>query len=255
MVIGHLGGIVVLMAINTTERSEITGYGMTLDALIPFILVFSAVYREILLIVVKSGRRPGAGGMTFLAGGWVTFRKVVRVIRRIVIRRMASEAGIGGVVVVAVVTIHTGDCGMRPVQNPERIVDRERSRLPVRRSSVAHRAIRRQVQGNVVGVGTRVVIRCMTARAGVRRVGIIAVVTGVTIVGDGNMRSGKRIIYTMVKRGRHPGRLAVASGAIGRELRSRVVRIRGRIVIRRVTAKAVGRRIVVIPVVTRGTAR
>ena len=45
----------------------------------------------------------------------------------------------------------------------------------------------------------------VTAIAGVGRIGVIAVVTGIAVVRNRNMRSCERINGIVVKRGRHPG--------------------------------------------------
>ena len=50
--VSQLTGIVMLVAINATELAEITGYGVTLNAVIPLALVLSTENREIKIVMV-----------------------------------------------------------------------------------------------------------------------------------------------------------------------------------------------------------
>lgn len=84
-------------------------------------------------------------------------------------------------------------------------MDRETGRGPTRGSRVAHGAIRRKHQGKVVRVGTSVVIRCVTACASIRGIVVIPMVTSITIVGNGDVRSSEWINCVVVKIGRYPG--------------------------------------------------
>ena len=67
----------------------------------------------------------------------------------------------------------------------------------------------------------------MATIARIRRIGIIALVTGIAIVGDGHVRSCKRINGIVVESRWRPGCFAVTSSAIRWELSSCVVRCRG----------------------------
>ena len=171
-----------------------------------------------------------------------------------VIHVVTAVASIGGVVVIAVVTgraIARDRC-VGPVQRIVVVVDRESGGFPAWRGGVAHGAIRGDVERHVVRVGALVVIRVVTAVAGVRGVGEIAVVTRVAIAGNGNMRARERINGVVIESGRRPACLCVAQRAIRRELRSGVIGIGRLVVIRVVTAVAGVGRIVVIAVVTSG---
>ena len=70
---------------------------------------------------------------------------------------------------------------------------------------MASRTIRRELSRRVVRVGRLVVIGCVTARAGVRGIGIIAVVTGVAIIGNGGVRTVQRVKTVVVEGRRRPG--------------------------------------------------
>ncbi len=105
----------------------------------------------------------------------------------------------------------------------------------------------------MVRVGTGIVIGRMTTCAGVGGVGIVAVVAGVAITGNGYVCACKRIDRVVVEGRRRPGSLAMAIGATGRELRCRVVRVGRSSVVRRVASVAGIGCIVVIAVVASRT--
>ena len=56
----------------------------------------------------------------------------------------------------------------------------------------------------MVGIGALVVIRRMATGTGIRRIGVIAVVTGIAIIGNGCVRSGQRIKTIVVECRRRP---------------------------------------------------
>ena len=89
----------------------------------------------------------------------------------------------------------------------------------------------RYTQCLVIGIHTLTIIFRMAARTGVRGVGIIALVTGITIIGNRNMCSRKWIEAVVIKGGWSPGILSMTAFAIGWELRCGVVRIIGLVVI------------------------
>ena len=90
----------------------------------------------------------------------------------------------------------------------------------------------------------------MATIARIRRIGIIALVTGIAIVGDGHVRSCERINRIVVKCRWRPSDLCVASGTFRWELSRCVVRI-GRSCIIAVVATVAGvGRCIVIAVVT-----
>ena len=297
---------------------------MTVDTLIPFIFMRSAIYREIHVIVIKSRRYPGCFAVAILASRRESGRSVIWVVRLVVFRLVATDAGIWGIIIVSVVagiaivgngsmrtiqgiktvvvesrrypscfavaagavcgqllrgvvgvgslvvianmTAHTGIRSvivipvmasgavigydsMRAVQGVIIVVDRKGGRRPTGVCGMATRAIRRNGQGHVVRVGALVVIRRMAACAGVRRVCIIAVVTNITIIRDGGMRSRERIKTIVVQCRRYPGRFAVAAGAVRRELLGGVVGVGCLVVIADMATRAGIRGVIVIPIV------
>lgn len=118
VVVQHVCGVVVLMAINTAERGE-TPTDVTLGALSPFIFVLAAIDGEIHVVVVKGGRLPCGLRMAVIAGGREARRLVVGVVRTIIVRSVAAEAGVRRVrVVPADVALRTVvlDGGVRTVQ-------------------------------------------------------------------------------------------------------------------------------------------
>ena len=120
------------------------------------------------------------------------------------------------------------------------------------RFGMAALAIRRELRSSMVGVRRLVVITGMAAKAGVRRVIIIAVVAGVTIIRYGRMSSSDRINTIVIKSRRYPSRFGMAALAIRRELRSSMVGARRLVVIIGVAACTSIRRVVIIPVVAGG---
>ena len=146
---------------------------------------------------------------------------MVRIARAVVIRLVAAHTSVRSVVIVSVVagSAIVGNSCVCPVQSIIIVVNRERSRLPTGGGRVAHGAIRRDIQRNVIGVGCPIEIRSVTTRAGIRRiVEVPSYMTKGTVVGDGYMRSRERINLVMViSRGR-PSCFRVAKGTICREL-------------------------------------
>ena len=128
-------------------------------------------------------------------------------------------------------------------------MNRETRRLPPRRCRVAHGTIRRDIQSDVVRIGCLIKIRGVTTRASVRRIRVISLVAGVTIVRNRHVRPSEGVNGIVVKSRWCPGRFTVASGAIRWELSGSVVRIGGRVVVGRVTTRAGVWRSIVIAVV------
>ena len=102
-------------------------------------------------------------------------------------------------------------------------------------------------------VDTLVVIRRMATCTGVRSIGVIAVMTGFTIIGNGNVRPGKRVEGGVIKCGRYPGRFRMATLTISRELCSRMVRICCQVVVFAVAPKAGVGGIIKIAIMTSST--
>ena len=90
----------------------------------------------------------------------------------------------------------------------------------------------------------------MATIAGIRRGGIVTLVTSIAIIRNRNVRACKRINGVVIKRGWRPGSLRVACGTFRWELSRCVVRIRRGGVIAIVTTIAGIRRIGIVAVVT-----
>jgi hypothetical protein len=226
---------------------------MTIYTGTPFAIVFSAINREVLRIVVESGWRPGRFRVT---GSTIVGKlqgRVVGVRCTGIIGCVTTVAGIWRGVVVAIVASGAvvGDGRVCPVQRIIIVVYRECRRFPARRGRVTHRTIRWEVQRHVVRIGSLVEIRAVTAVTSIRRIGIIPVVTRVAIAGNRNVCARERINSTVVKRRRYPGCFRVARGAICGELRSSVVGGRRVGIIGRMTTVAGIRRGIVVAVVAR----
>lgn len=117
-----------------------------------------------------------------------------------------------------------------------------------RRFIVAQGAIRREACRGVIGVVAAVVVGGMAAIAGGWRVGVIAVVTGRTIVGNGRMGSIQWPVVVVDGEGRrHPLRRGgVTHVAVRGNGQRHVVRVHTGIIGRQVAALATGRRVAVV---------
>ena len=136
--------------------------------------------------------------------------------RCVVVCIVAAVAGVGCVGIVSVVTGSTvvGNGCVGSVQGVIIAVNRESCGFPARRCGVAHRAIRREIECYVVGVGRLTKIGRMASVAGIGRVGVIAVVTGVAVAGNRNVRACEWINGIVVKSRGRPGCFGMAGGAI-----------------------------------------
>ena len=78
-------------------------------------------------------------------------------------------------------------------------------------------AIGRKLQLDVIGVGGLIIVLGVASVAGIRRIVIIPVVAGYTVVGDGGMGPVEGIVVVVNgKSGRHPAGLgSVAAAAVG----------------------------------------
>ena len=92
----------------------------------------------------------------------------------------------------------------------------------------------------------------MATRAGIGRVGVIAVVAGVAVIGDGRVRAGQRVNAVVIKRRRYPSRLAVTNSAVGGELLGGVIGIGRLVVVVGVATRTGVGRVVVVAVVAGG---
>jgi hypothetical protein len=107
------------------------------------------------------------------------------------------------------------------------------------RLRVASGTLRWELGRCVVRIGRSRVIRIVATIAGIRRIGIIAVVTSVAIVGNRHVRAYEWVNRIVIKSRWRPGGLCVASGALRWELGRCVVRI-GRSRVIRIVATIAG---------------
>lgn len=112
---------------------------------------------------------------------------------------MAPVTSVGGVGVVALVANITvaGYCGVGTIQGVKSIVVK-RSRRPGC-FAVATGTIRGELSGCVIRVGRGRVVTVVAAVTGVGRIGIIPVVAGIAIIGNGCVRAIQRIKSVVVK--------------------------------------------------------
>lgn len=141
---------------------------------------------------------------------WKLIGGVVWVSHSIVICCMTTITSVWRVIVVSVVAGRTIICdwSMCPVQCIIIVVYWEGSRFPSRGSRVTGSAIQRNIQCPVIGVGSTIIIRCMTCRTLGRGTCIPGSVTLDAICGK--VRSGQGKIGCVVVKDivRIPGRVA-----------------------------------------------
>ena len=110
-----------------------------------------------------------------------------------------------------------------------------------------------QAKGCVVRICRSVVIWRVAAGAGIRGVGVIALMAGSTIVCNGCMGAGKRIYSGMVEIRWCPCCLRMTGFAGVGEVRSQMVRICRLIILIRMATKALVRTVCVISLMAGGT--
>ena len=179
-------GFGIGMAVGAGEFCKIGRIGMAIHTLAPFTVVGTTVNWEILPVVIKSSGHPGCFAVATGAVRRELRRRVVGIGGLVVIGGVAARAGIRCIVVVAVVAGRAvvGHCCVRTVQRMVIVVDGKGGRHPVH-IGVASRTVSRDAERVVIGVGRLVVIRCVAARTGIGRVVIVAVVTGIAVIGNG----------------------------------------------------------------------
>ena len=80
---------------------------MTIAALVPLVIMLTAVDGKIKIIVIECRGFPPVVGMTQLAIGRELCGLMIRVIRLVIIIAVASETGIGCCIVIPFMTIET----------------------------------------------------------------------------------------------------------------------------------------------------
>ena len=118
-------------------------------------------------IVIKRRWSPGRFAVAGSTIGWELGRNVAWIGSSIVIRGVTPCTSIRCTVVIPVVADSTviGNHRVCPVQRVIVVVDRESGRRPARSRGMAHRAIGRKAQGNVIGVQRQIKIGGMAGRA------------------------------------------------------------------------------------------
>src|SRR5690606_34860381 len=117
----HTRVIVIRLALHVTSRTGKervgTRRGMAFRTLVPHARVRPGVDGEILVVVVKRGRRPGTLVVTRGAVRGELCLHVIRVGRHVIVLLVTSRAGVWRIGVVAVVTRYAvvGDQRVRPI--------------------------------------------------------------------------------------------------------------------------------------------
>lgn len=166
-----------------------------------------------------------------LARRWESSRYVVRIVRGLVLGFVARVA-IGwqrGVVVVHM-AVRARDFGVRAHQRENCVVVVERGRLP-RGSAVAHIALLRESSGNVIRIGSALIVGHVATDT--RRTGQV-VVSVLVAIGALQLQvpaGQSEAALGMIERGRLPGGRAVANRAVCGEPSRGMIRIGRRFVI------------------------
>ena len=233
-VIGIGGGIeIILMTDGTVCRNGVEDpggmAGDTVDSRMP------ALEREV--SVIKDRTLPGIDGMTLGAVAWKTHLRMVRIRGGVEIRGMTAVAvgGQSGELVIAMAGI-TVDGGMTPGQGEEGMIE---DGAGPGIDAMTDRALGGLKTGSsVIGIGGGIEIILMTdgtvCRNGVEDPGGMA---GDTV--DSRMPALEREV-SVVEYGTLPGINGMTLGAVAWKTHLRMVRIRGGVEIRGMTAVAVG---------------
>ena len=176
---------------------------------------------------------------------------MVRIRRLVEIGQVAAYTSVRGIAVVAVVAGGTviGNGRVRTIERIVVVVVGKSCRRPAGLGGVAARTVVAEAQRHVVGVAGLVKISRMAACTGIRRVVVVPVVTGSTLVGNNGVPACEGVKVVMVKSGRYPCRLRVTILAVGRELGDFMVRIGRTVVVGQVAAHTGIGRVVVIAIV------
>ena len=152
--------------------------------------------------MVPGGGDPCGLIMTRGTGGWELCSSMVWIGCLVVICQMTTNAGVGGVVVIAVMAddavVSNGNMGSG--QHIIVIVDREGGRGPVWVGGVACFAGCRDVDGRMVGVGRCIKIWQVATNAGIGGIDIISLVACIAIVCNRGMGPCERVHIVVVKR-------------------------------------------------------
>ena len=167
---------------------------MAIGTIIPSTLVSAAVYWEVLAIVVKCRWSPPI----FVVTSGTISRKlgscVVGFGCIIVVRLMTTHTGIrriAKITVMATGAIIGYQC-VCAIEGVERVVVKRRWRPAILR--MAGHTIRGKIAGGMVRIGRCIVIIQVAAGTGIRRIVVIAIVAGRTVVGDGSVSAIQLII-------------------------------------------------------------
>ncbi len=233
--------IITIMAERTVIRNDGVG----------------TVQLPIIIMDRESRRHPvGIGGMTGSAIRGNTNSLVIGIGRLIIVRLVAAHTGIRRVIVIPVVAGHTiiGNRRMRPVEHPIIIVDRKGRRHPVGFRRMAALTIGRNTQRRVVGIDTRIVIGLMAAHTGIRRIVVIPIMAGRTIIGNRRVRPINDPIGIVNSKGRrHPvGLGGMTALAIGRNTQCRMIGINTLVEIGLVAAHTGRRGVIVVAIMATG---
>jgi len=183
------------------------------------------------------------------AGSWYIQRDVVRIDTLVVIGLVAGSTGIGGIVVITLVTIITRGGQVCPGQWPVGVAE---GRWYPGTLSVTLLAVQRELLCFVIRIGCIVVIIRVTPGTRIRCIVVIAVVTGRAIVGNGRVRSDQLIEVIVYREGGGcPSRIGCVACFTGcGQVQRQVIRIYTLVVVRCMTSRTGVGCVAVIPLMT-----
>ncbi len=147
--------------------------------------------------MVPGSRRPSGLGMASVAGSWKLGCRMRRIVCLVVVDQVTTDAGIGGIDITPLMACKAigSDGGMCPGEGINSVmIEVGWNPCGLRMTCFAGRG---EVGGYVVWIGRLVVLVGMATQTCFRRVGVISIVTGCTIVFNGNMRACQYIVIVV----------------------------------------------------------
>ena len=163
-------------------------------------------------IVIICSRSPCIGRMTYFAGFRNIGSNMVWIFSLVILRSVTIDTNFRSIGISVRMAINTGNCGVGACEwvygsmiecrwNPGNL-------------RMAGFASGKKFGCNMVGLCSLVICRSVTAKTGIRRIGIIPVMTGSTIIGNRNMSTGNNIIIVMHREcGRNPSGIGCMTSA------------------------------------------
>jgi hypothetical protein len=197
----------------------------------------------VIIVYWESGRLPArVGGMAHFTISWESGGCMIRVIGAIIVRHMASCAGVGCAVVISIMTGIAGGIYMGSCKRPVIIVYWESGRLPARVGGMACCTVCSDPDCIMVRVCCLEIVCLMASDTGIWGIVIIPLVAGITIIRNTCMCARQRVILIVDREcGRLPaGICRVAVLAVCGNTNGSVIRVCSFIIISFMAGNACG---------------